>query len=108
MSAPLPTLVEPEDQPLVTDPSDEPLVALDHPSIRRLCSYREAGWKHAVAETLLRASIAERLGAVAEALPDRYGLAVFDAWRPLSLQVEIFEAAYADPELPPGFVAEPS
>lgn len=45
---------------------------------------------------------------VAEALPDRFGLAVLDAWRPLELQHDIYDSAYADPDLPPGFVSLPS
>ena len=108
MSEPLPTLVEPDDQPLVIDPSDEPLVTIDHERILCLGSYVEAGWTGACEDTLLRRSVAERVGAVADALPARYGLAIYDAWRPMDLQIELYEAAYADPELPPGFVAEPS
>ena len=48
-----------------------------------------------------------RLGAVADVLPDRWGLAIFDAWRPLELQAELYHAAYDHPGLPPGFVSEP-
>ena len=49
-----------------------------------------------------------RLALAAATLPSGYGLAVFDAWRPLVLQQALYEAAYADPTLPPGFVSEPS
>jgi len=49
-----------------------------------------------------------RLTAAVESLPPRWGFAVFDAWRPLALQQELYTAAYSDPDLPPGFLAEPS
>lgn len=105
-TTPLPPLVDPPPPP-VTDPVDEPLVAVDHPRIVCLENYRLAGWQHAAPGCLLRSRAADRLGRVAEGLPNRWGLAVFDGFRPFALQVELYEAAYADPELPPGFFAEP-
>jgi len=105
-SRPLPALVDPPHPP-VADPVDEPLVVVDHPRIACLGNYRLAGWRHALRDCLLRAGVADRLGRVADALPVRWGLAVFDGFRPFDLQVELYEAAYADPDLPPGFFAEP-
>jgi D-alanyl-D-alanine dipeptidase len=35
-------------------------------------------------------------------------LCVFDAWRPLPLQAELYDAVYGHPGLPPGFVSEPN
>ena len=93
--------------PVVVDPVDEPLVAVDHPRIALLHSYQEAGWSRARPDCRLREGAFERLVAVADSLPDRWGLAVFDAWRPLDLQAELYHAAYDDPGLPPGFVSEP-
>ena len=104
---PLPDLEEP-DEGEVTEDSTEPLVRVEHPRIRVLANYWHAGWTTAVPGTWLRAGAADRLGAVADALPDRWGLAVFDAWRPLELQVQLYEAAVADPEVEPGFMAPPS
>ena len=49
----------------------------------------------------------ERLAHVADHLPAQLGLAEFDAWRPLPLQAELFHAAYDEPGLPPGYVADP-
>lgn len=89
----------------VIDPVDEPLVAVRHRRIRILANYWHAGWRHAVAETWLRRTVARRLYQVADALEPRWGLAVFDAWRPLELQAELYEAAYADPRTPAGFMA---
>lgn len=106
--ATLPTLVEPADQPVVSDPVDEPLVDIEHRRVRNLSVYWHAGWPSAGPRTLARAGVASRLGAVADALPDRFGLAVLDAWRPLELQRAIYDAAYADPLLPEGFVSVPS
>lgn len=104
--APMPELIEPE-LPPVTDPIDEPLVPVVHRRIRNLANYWHAGWRCARPDTLLRAGAMQRLAAAADGLPDRWGLAVFDAWRPLDLQAELYDAAYGDPGLPPGFVAEP-
>jgi D-alanyl-D-alanine dipeptidase len=94
--------------PEVVHPVDEPLVAIEHRRIRNLHAYWHAGWYHARPVSLLRAEAMRRLSAVVEPMPDRFGLAVFDAWRPLALQVELYEAAYSDPAMPPGFVAPPS
>lgn len=104
---PLPPLVEPSPFPRVTEPSAEPLVEIAHPRIAVLDNYHRAGWHHARAGAWLRTSARDRLVAAADGLPDRWGLCVFDAWRPLSLQAELYDAAYADPGLPPGFVSEP-
>jgi D-alanyl-D-alanine dipeptidase len=103
---PIPLLIEP-DLPSVTDPVDEPLVSVDHPRIRPLGNYLAAGWTNARPGCWLRSGAFERLVTAAESLPDRWGLAIFDAWRPLPLQAELYDTAYADPDLPPGFVSEP-
>lgn len=103
----LPELIEPPSFPTVDNPSDEPLVALEHPGIVVLSNYHLAGWSAALDTTWLRASALQRLGTAADSLPDRFGLCVFDAWRPLPLQAELYESAYGDPGLPPGFVSVP-
>lgn len=103
----LPVMLDPE-YPRVTQPSSEPLVPLAHRRIRVLSNYWHAGWDGALATTWLRGEAFERLTHAAEALPDRLGLAVFDAWRPLALQAELYDAAYHEPGLPEGFVAEPT
>ena len=73
-----------------------------------LANYFHAGWNHAQPGTWIRIEAMRRLGLVADGLPARFGLAVFDAWRPLALQAELYEAAYAHPGLPPGFVSKPN
>jgi zinc D-Ala-D-Ala dipeptidase len=105
---PLPALVEPQLLPSVDESLSESLVAVAHRRIRTLSNYWHAGWHHALPVTLLRAGAFERLSAAADSLPDRFGLAVFDAWRPLDLQAELYAAAYADDALPPGFVSDPN
>lgn len=105
--APMPELIEPLQPAPVVKPADDPLVAVAHRRIRTLSNYWHAGWSRARPVTLMRAGAFERLSAVADSLPDRFGLAVFDAWRPLDLQAELFAAAYEEPELPPGFVSPP-
>ena len=89
--APLPVLVEPDRFTDVTNPVHEPLVAVEHRRIRTLSNYWHAGWSKAQPATLLRKGAMERLAAVADDLPDRFGLAIFDAWRPLDLQAELFK-----------------
>jgi zinc D-Ala-D-Ala dipeptidase len=103
---PLPELTDPEKAP-VTTPSSEPLVPVVHRRIRVLSNYFHAGWEHASIEMQLREGTFQRLSAVADSLPPRLGLAVFDAHRPLALQAELYDAAYGDSRLPPGFVSEP-
>jgi D-alanyl-D-alanine dipeptidase len=103
---PLPPLADP-DKPLVLHPVDEPLVPVDHPRIRPLGNYWHAGWQRSVPGCWLRAGAFTRLCRVADALPERWGLAVFDAWRPLALQAELYHAAYDHPGLPEGFVSPP-
>lgn len=105
--APLPEMIEPEPFPPVTTPEPGTLVSVEHPRIIVLSNYLRAGWRNARSETWLRTETLDRLGQAAESLPDRFGLCVFDAWRPLPLQSELFGAAYADPDLPPGFVSPP-
>lgn len=107
-AAALPPLIEPADQPLVDRPTVEALLPVAGPRIRDLAAYHATGWKSAPRVGLLRASALARLRAAAESLPGEFGLAVFDAWRPLALQQEVFDVAYAGPTLPPGFVNPPS
>ena len=104
---PLPEFVDPDPMPLVTSPSDEQMVPVVHDRIAVLENYRKAGWEHARTGTWLRVGAFERLCRVADSLPERWGICVFDAWRPLDLQAELYEAAYANPGLPAGFVSVP-
>ena len=104
----LPTMLKPPCEVLVTDPSDDVLVDVKHRKVRNLSVYWHSGWPAAASRTLVRSEVAERLYAAADALPEPFGLATFDAYRPLDLQQAIFDAAYADPTLPAGFVSVPS
>ncbi len=104
--SPIGALDEPSDAP-VAGTSDEPLAAVEHRRIRTLGCYFHEGWTAARPGTWARRSVVDRLATVAEGLPDGFGLAVFDAWRPLGLQRELFEAAACDARVPPGCIAEP-
>jgi zinc D-Ala-D-Ala dipeptidase len=73
------------------DGRDEVLVDLTNSPLRVLHSYARAGWRCAVDRQLLRTDLVDRLIRAHAALPDGFGLAVFDAWRPLTLQRELFE-----------------
>tara|TARA_Y100000590_G_scaffold244276_1_gene274533 strand:- start:170 stop:871 length:702 start_codon:yes stop_codon:yes gene_type:complete len=103
----IPELSESE-LPRLDDFDDEPLVALQHPRIRTLKCYWEAGWENALDGCWIRESVAKKLYAIAEELPDRWGLGIFDAWRPLALQNELFKAASEDPLIPEELFAKPS
>ena len=93
--------------PLVVDASGEELVVLEHPRITTVEAYRGAGWTAARPGTHVRGAVLDRLAGVADALPAPWGLHVFDAWRPLDLQAELYDAAYGDPGLPEGYISEP-
>ena len=103
---PLPALVEPPSFPNAPETSGT-LVELTHPRILLLTSYLDAGWTNAKRGTWLRSETRDRLYSVVNLLPEPWGLCVFDAWRPLDLQAELFDAAYQDPLLPEGFVSPP-
>lgn len=103
---PLPTVPEP------AIGASEPLVLVDHPRIRCLNVYQRHGFPAAVSGCFLRETVAFRLGEVADYLPEPFGLAIFDAWRDPELQGFLYDRVYgvdhAGPELPAGFVAQPS
>ena len=103
----IPHLWEPEDFPYAPEEAGE-LIEVKHPRILVLENYLHAGWENSSAGAWLRAEPCNRLVQVAESLPEPWGLCVFDAWRPLPLQAELFDTAYLDPKLPEGFVSPPS
>lgn len=109
---PLPVTDEPADLPLVRNPSGqgEPLVGLTHlPRVIDLVTYHRAGWPGAIPTSVARADAVARLTSVASVLPAGFGIAVFDAWRPLPLQRTIFDHFYGpDSGLERGFVSPPS
>lgn len=105
---PLPVLAEPDQQPPVLAPLDESLVEVSDRRLTVVDAYARAGWANARQGAWLREEALGRLLGALTTLPDRFGLAVFDAWRPLALQEELYRAAYRDPRLPPGFVAPAS
>lgn len=97
------------DAELPAAPAPQPgdLVPVAHPAIRVVAAYWHEGWPHAIPGTWLRPAAAARLYRAAESLPTGFGLAVWDGWRDPRLQQELYDAYYADPNLPPGFVSEP-
>jgi hypothetical protein len=66
---PLPELIDPPTQS-VDEPSNEPLVPIAHRNIRMLANYFHAGWEKAQFGMWLREGAMERLGRVADNLPD--------------------------------------
>ena len=104
---PIAKIVEPEEFTPVLNDCCEALVDI---STLFDCAqaYFDAGWQHGMKQTYLRSGIAQRLQNVNTSLPEGFSIFVFDGWRPLALQSELFEAAYGDANLPPGFLATPS
>lgn len=112
---PLPDLNEPTALPVA--PSSQlgrlrPVA--EHPRVLDLAAYHHAGIPSAPPRSLVRPEVAGRLAHAATILPRGFGLAVFDAWRPLTVQQHLHHAAYnparSDTGLPvaPGFVTPPS
>jgi D-alanyl-D-alanine dipeptidase len=89
-------------------PSTEVLVEISGSEITVLHSYLQSSWRHAVPEQRLRAATLDRLRSAARGLPTDFGLAVFDAWRPLALQRELFDTITSDAAGPTNMVAPPS
>ena len=85
----------------------EPLVEVDASLIHNLDVYQRSSFPHVAPGAYLRQEVALRLAAAA-ALPEPWGLAVFDAWRDPGLQSFLYHRAYDEPGLPPGFVSPPS
>ena len=52
--------------------------------------YPKLGMKNAEEKCLLRSSVAKRLYIAASYLPNNYKLKIYDAWRPISLQKELY------------------
>lgn len=88
--------------------STEALVEISGSEIAVLHSYRQAGWHQGAHQQRLRASVLDRLRSAACGLPNDFGLAVFDAWRPLTLQRELFDAINPDSAGATDMVAPPS
>lgn len=83
--------------------SVEPLVRVEDLSgVLDLRAYHRTWWRRSVAFSHVRRQVGARLERAAAGLPDGFGLAVFDAWRPLGLQQEIYETTYRDPRSRPG------
>lgn len=95
------------DQPPAPVTTSCDLVTVADPRIRTLHAYWHERWPFAVAACWLRPEVADRLSRAAARLPDGFGLAVWDGWRDPRLQAVLHDTVYADPTLPPGFVAYP-
>lgn len=54
--------------------------------------YYKGGYSHAMKECYARQTVAELLCKASEALPPSWKIVIFDAWRPLALQKQLFES----------------
>jgi D-alanyl-D-alanine dipeptidase len=75
----------------------EPLVNLAnlHPRILPLAEYQRRGFKSATADMLVREKVANLLALATQKLPHGISLGIYDGWRAVELQQEIFSAFYA-------------
>ncbi len=85
----------------------DPLVPVDGPRVVGQAVYAASGWEASHPQVMVRSQVRDRLIQGAVLLPDRFGLSIADGWRPLELQQALYDDAYADPDLPPGFVSLP-
>lgn len=99
------SLLPPVERP---EGAGEVLLPVEMRRVRVIGAYWHTGWPFARAGAYLRERALHRLGAAAAALPAGFGVAVWDAWRDPRLQECLHDAAYSDPNLPPGFVSPPS
>lgn len=72
-------------------PVDEELVRASGPRLLPQPAYAARGYQSAIAEIWVRRSVAEALNRAAGLLPDGLCLILWDGWRPLSLQAELYE-----------------
>jgi len=105
-------LVETEDHPF--PPCLEPIntgqrmVPVEGVRTRVMSAYWHTNWPAALPATLLREGASHRLTHAVALLPKGFGVAVWDAWRDSRLQQRLYDTAYSDPHLAPGFVNPPS
>lgn len=106
----IPTLCEPPTRPDAphSPRADDPLIPLASDRVIDVPAYALAGLPGARRASVARPEVVHRIHSAAQRLPAGFGLAVLDAWRPMALQQMLFDIAYADPTLPPGFVTPPS
>lgn len=95
---------------LPTDPKGqgEPTAPVTQARVEDLAAYWAAGWPQALPVSMARVGALDRLAQAQAALPPGFGLAVFDAWRPLDLQAGLHHQAYDGTNLEPGYVNLPS
>ncbi len=103
----LPLLVEPDEMTPIQDDCRESLVDVSN-TFTCIEAYRNEGWQHAHQGTFLRNGVARRLLEVIASLPFGFDLVIFDGWRSLDLQSELFAAAYGNSDLPEGYLAPPT
>jgi D-alanyl-D-alanine dipeptidase len=68
-----------------------PLSALDQQRIIVDPEYYKAGYQHALEECYARETVARMLHTAAKTLPERWKIVLFDVWRPLLLQKQLFD-----------------
>ena len=88
----------------------DPLVEAPPADILLLNWYWQEGWSNAVKGVWARKNVLDRLQLARRWLPEPFDFAVFDAWRPLALQHDLYEhlAKGSVGAIPRGAVAPPT
>ncbi len=88
----------------------DPLVEMPPADLLLLNWYRQEGWGRAIDGVWARKKVLERLQLARRRLPQPFDFAVFDAWRSLELQRDLYEHFANGPvgATPPGAVAAPT
>lgn len=98
MFAPIPDRLLPDTTDIKIIPVDDPLVCISdtfHDIMEFQPKYFERGLSGAIRQVYVRKTVSDMLLAVTRALPTGYKLKIFDAWRPISVQKELFTEYYS-------------
>ena len=103
----------PPSAPIAAADGEVPVVEGGEPLVRihrhhLVNAYRATSWPGTTDAVWAREGVADRLDAAAHALPDGYGLAIYDAWRSPETVRALYDHYYGPGStLEPGFLADP-
>lgn len=96
MYEPIPHIATPEEYTNIHPTHCEFIRIVSNDKIDVRMQYPLLNFQHAIGDCYIRCTVYEKLLAAQRLLPEGYKIRVWDAWRPFSLQQEIFETYYKD------------